>query len=209
MNYIYDIYLNINENLLDFFDWNSNDKLIHIKKIPIFKVNSDCLCKMINYKIKVDDDFINYIHNLTSTWNNNITLSYCALFCDNNDIIAINFDKNGNSIGKSSLLIDEELEILEICNRFKERNINLKLIKRNNINFKTRKQIKEENFVKNELNTIDKERLEYIYFECFNRHEKNIKNIINKIKRLEPNTSTYKNLYNVLKLTSKPKNKIV
>ena len=38
MNYVYDIYLNLNNVLYDFFDWDKNDKLIHIKKIPIFKI---------------------------------------------------------------------------------------------------------------------------------------------------------------------------
>ena len=41
MNYIYDIYLNLNETLYDFFDWNKNDKLTHIKKIPVFKVSEE------------------------------------------------------------------------------------------------------------------------------------------------------------------------
>ena len=44
MNYIYDIYLNFNNQLYDFFDWNKSDKLIHIKSIPIIKI-SENFCK--------------------------------------------------------------------------------------------------------------------------------------------------------------------
>ena len=47
MNYIYDIYLNLNNILFDFFDWNKNDKIIHVRKIPIFKVNEELLKKII------------------------------------------------------------------------------------------------------------------------------------------------------------------
>ena len=43
MNYIYDIYLNFNKELYDFFDWNKSDKLTHIKMIPIFKVNEETI----------------------------------------------------------------------------------------------------------------------------------------------------------------------
>ena len=43
MNYIYDVYLNLNDTLYDFFDWNKNDKLMHIKKIPIIMVSNDVI----------------------------------------------------------------------------------------------------------------------------------------------------------------------
>lgn len=35
MNYIYDIYLNFNEVAYDFFEWNKNDKITHIKNTCI------------------------------------------------------------------------------------------------------------------------------------------------------------------------------
>ena len=35
MNYIYDILINFNENLYDFYDWNLNDQIDHIRKIPV------------------------------------------------------------------------------------------------------------------------------------------------------------------------------
>ena len=41
MNYIYDVISNFQLNYYDFFDWNKNDKLIHIKMIPIFKVTEE------------------------------------------------------------------------------------------------------------------------------------------------------------------------
>ena len=39
MNYIYDIYLNLNKNLYDFYEWNKSDNIIHIKKIIDFLTN--------------------------------------------------------------------------------------------------------------------------------------------------------------------------
>ena len=41
MNYIYDILANFNNIYYDFFDWNESDNIIHIKKVPIVRVDSD------------------------------------------------------------------------------------------------------------------------------------------------------------------------
>ena len=41
MTYIYDVTLNFNEILYDFFEWNNSDTLTHIRKIPMFKVNNE------------------------------------------------------------------------------------------------------------------------------------------------------------------------
>ena len=58
MNYIYDVYLNLNEILYDFFDWNKNDKIIHIKKIPVFKIEEEILIKLITNTVKVNNEFL-------------------------------------------------------------------------------------------------------------------------------------------------------
>ena len=100
MNYIYDIYLNLNEKNFDFFDWNKNDKLIHIKKIPVFKINEADLKELINNQIKINEDFLLKIYNKTEIWNSIEKIKYCALFSIYTTIIAIEFDKQGKSIKK-------------------------------------------------------------------------------------------------------------
>ncbi|MBR6690870.1 MAG: DUF3603 family protein [Bacilli bacterium] len=205
MNYIYDIYLNLNETLYDFFDWNKNDKLTHIKKIPIFKVDEETLKNLIYNKILINEDFLLQIYNKTEIWNMNGKINYCALFSDNNTIIAIEFDKKGNSIKKSFLFIDEELEVLEIVYKLKERCIDFNILNKEKNIFKTRKQIKEEKFINNELRNMDDNKLNYIYFECFGKQEKNKKIILDRINKISKNSKTYKNLYDILKLTSTTK----
>lgn len=205
MNYIYDIYLNLNEILYDFFDWNKNDKLIHIRKIPVFKVNNETLKILINNTIQINEDFLLKIYNKTDIWNMNGKIPYCALFSDNNDIIAIEFNKSGKNIKKSFLLIDEELEILEITNKLSEKEIEFKILKKEKNIFKTRKQIKDDKFINQELKNIEDSKLKYIYFECFGIHEKNKKIILEKLNNISNNSKIYKNLYDILKLTSTTK----
>jgi len=203
MNYIYDIYLNLNSTLYDFFDWNKNDKLMHIKKIPIFKINEENLIQIVNNSIKVDENFLNSVHNKTELWNDFNKLTFCALFCDYNNIIAIEFNNQGISYKKSFLTIDEELDILESTDTLKETNLKYNILKKDNIPLKTRKQLRDEVFINKELKNIDKNKLDYIHFECFGKHERNKKTMLNNIKKLSNNSTLYKKLYDILKLTSK------
>lgn len=209
MNYIYDIYLNLNNTLFDFFDWNKNDKIVHIKKIPLFKLKENTFKLICNNSVKVDIDFLNNLCNKTELFKEKKYINYCSLFCDNNNIIAIEFDSNGNSIKKSHLFIDEELEILETISKRKIEEINFKIVKKEETLFKTRKQINEDNFINNELKNIETNKLNYLYFECFGKQEKNKKTILKNINNLSRNSKTYKNLYDILKLTSTKKNKML
>lgn len=206
MNYIYDIYLNLNDVLYDFFDWNKNDKINHIKKIPIFKINENSLKTFINNTIKINQPFLDNLQNKTEIWNITNKITFSALFSDDNNIIAIEFDENGNSIKKSFLQIDEELEILEVVSKFKEKKIDFKIIEKEHSLLKTRNQIKEECFIEKELKNIKSDKLKYIYFECFGKHEKNKSKILNNLKKISKSSKTYENLYNILKLTAETKN---
>lgn len=209
MNYIYDIYLNFNDVLYDFFDWDKNDLLMHIKKIPIFKINSEDLIQIIQNTIEVQKDFLNSIYKKTELWNTAERNDFYALFCDENNIIAVEFNECGKSIKKSYLQVDEELEILETIYKFKEIKIEFKILAKEKILLKTRKELKDEIFVEKELKNIENDKLKYIYFECFGRHEKNKNEILNSIHKISKNSKTYKNLYNILKLTSTTKNKML
>lgn len=205
MNYIYDIYLNLNQTLYDFFDWNKNDKIIHIKKIPVIKINEDTMKKLIYNKININESLLIQIYNKTEVWNINNKIAYCALFADNSNLIAIEFNSKGISVKKSNLLIDEELEVLEIIDNFNEKSIEFKIISKEKTTFKTRKQIKEEKFIHQELKNMEESKLNYIYFECFGKQEKNKKIILDSINKIAKNSKTYKNLYDILKLTSTTK----
>lgn len=202
MNYIYDIYLNLNKTLYDFYDWNKSDSLTHIKKIPIFLIDTDTF-KIITFNnIEIDSKFINKIHNLTETWNNN-SISNCALFSDCNNIIAIEFNNKGYSIKKSFLFIDEESEVLDDIENYNTTNLVFKIKGKTNYLIKTRNQNKVMNYINSELKSIDKKRLDYIYYECTGKNKgKNI----DKINQLKHNCNNYKNLYDILKLTSNESN---
>lgn len=201
-NYIYDVYLNLNKNLYDFFEWNTNDKIIHVKKIPIIKVCEDTIKKLIRNKITIDSSILDKLEGKTELWNSSTKINYCSLFTDSSNIIAIQFDKKGNSIKKSCLFIDEELEILELIKELEEKCIKFKIIKKEKDLLQTRVQIKEEHFITNELKNMDNNKLSYIFYECFGKKETNKEFMLDKLNSINKTSKTYKNLYDILKFTS-------
>ena len=43
MNYVYDVLVNFKYPFIDFYEWNNDDKILNIKKIPFIKVTSETL----------------------------------------------------------------------------------------------------------------------------------------------------------------------
>jgi hypothetical protein len=190
MNYIYDIFLNFNTELYDFFDWNSNDNMIHIKKIPIYRVSTKVLNDMRLRQIKIEKNRLEEIENKTELFSRlkNTSLKYAALFTDTEDVLALTFDRQGNSVQRSKLLIDEDIEVLECSSRYKLVNIRFTSKKALHINgLETRRQRNVDQTIFKELSKLYKsknyETLEYLYYELFNQKERNINIIYSKLKK--------------------------
>lgn len=209
MNYIYDILLNPKSNYYDFFEWNENDSIIHIKKIPAFKVSRKELYDIKNNIVKINETFLNTINNKTETFNKDKkNYKYTALFSDSKDILAVIFNKNGINKMKSSLTIDEQDEIINIIKFQNQINLKYNLIKKTNINiFKTRFEIENKNKLINEITKIynnkESEKINYIYLECFGKKERDINKAIDKIKKeiIKGNDNFYK-IFNIFKITN-------
>ena len=202
MKYIYDIILNYIDNYYDFFEWNNDDSVDYIKKIPVFKVSNDVINDLINNKVMIDKEFIDNIKDKCEIYMNNGIgiIEYTCLFCSNDKVIAIEFNYKGISMFKSDLLIDESLDIIECCKKIKIVKLNYKIIVEDKISLMTREEVKMIGFVKRELNNIeDIDKIKYLYYECFNRIENNIIKM-----NIELEKYMYKNpskLFNILMLS--------
>lgn len=211
MNYIYDILLNFNRQLYDFFEWDLNDNIIHIRKIPVYKINSKILLTFRDYRVKLNDDFLEKIKRKTEIFTNKDvdTLEYACLFTDGSSVIAMKFDHNGISCGKSSLLVDEDVDVLDISNRLSEVIISCEKVEEDKyIPLKTRKEQRMIRFINEELKKSQKqkaiEKLGYLYFDCFGETEESIERIICQIQKklLYGEFNTIQKLYDFFKLTS-------
>lgn len=211
MNYIYDILINFKHSLYDFFDWNINDNILHIRKIPVLKISTFDLSIIKSNIIKVDNEFLKNIMNKTEVFNeknvNNIL--YACLFCDENEAIGVKFNNKGYIQLKSRLLIDEELEVVEYGNNSSISNFEYKIIKTDHYDsYKTRKEQEIEKYITKEINSLLKnkqnDKLKYLYFELFNQQLFDEQLIIDKINNeLKYNwDNIYQKIYNFFKLTS-------
>lgn len=209
MNYIYDVLLNFNDDLYEFYDWNKNDVITHVRKMPIIKIESIDLEKIKNNYVKFDMEFLLSIKNKCEVFNNkNIKyLEYAFILTDSNDAIAINI--KDDNVKSSRLLVEEEMEVLDNSLRYDIVNIKYDIINKKKINnFKTRKELEIEKYLKKEINnlkTADIEKLKYIYYDCFDEIENDRDKIINKIN-LELNKNfniLSKKLYTFFKLVHK------
>lgn len=204
MTYIYDILLNFKDELYDFYDWNKIDNIIHVRKIPILKIDTKDLINIKNNNIVIDEKILEQIKNKAEifTPKNIKKMEYMFLLSDGKYVLGVL--KQGRKIKKSSLLIDEEMDILDEIDNLEKINIDYKIIDKEKIEeLKTRKQKETERFIKKELNKIKNEddKLKYLYYECFNEKEENIEKIIYKIMENISNLDINKKLYNFFKLT--------
>jgi len=117
---VYDIILNWTDQnkAYDFFEWDQNDDLEHIKKIPLYKVDYRLMHDLWYHTVKIDALFLESILRKTEVFFNKKIekIEYGCLFSDGYKVIAVEFASDGTSIYKSSLLLDEEEEIQEIEN---------------------------------------------------------------------------------------------
>jgi len=184
MNYTYDILLNFNDNLYEFYDWNLNDNIVHIRRIPIFKIESNKLEEIKSNVVKFEESFLEKVKNKTEYFLGRSVkiLKYAFLLTDGMNVIAISIN---NNIKYSSLQIDEELDVLEET-RINEYDLKCEILtKKQNINFKTRFQLTQEKILKDKLKKLRKEnnieKIKYIYYECFNEKLEDKNEILKKL----------------------------
>ena len=207
MNYIYDVVLNFQDELIEFYEWSSEDTIDHIKRIPIFRVTSQNLNDLVNKNIKINNDFIQKIKNKTKCYRKTNDLKYSALFTDLNRVVGIEFTSEGNNICRSSLLLDEEETIILECRFDLVEKLYYQVNSKVNINFLTRQENKKRNYILKELeivyetNNIDK--LNYLYKEFFNDISLSFESKYLKLHKLIKDNyeSKYNILYDIFKLS--------
>lgn len=207
MNYTYDILANFNEKFYDFYDWNSIDEIEHIKKLPILKVKKNFLQNIKYNDVIVEKCLLEKIYKKTELFKNNKckTPNHICALCDGTEAIIVKFEPNGKVSGRSSMLIDEENEIIDMSEIMTTNNYEIKQNKNNHLDkFKTRKEMEINNFILKELNNINEEKLKYLYFDCFDKKENNTEIILNEIKdEIKDNfENVYLKIYDFLKLAS-------
>jgi len=212
LNYIYDILLNFTDSkkCYDFFEWEDNDFIINVKKIPVFKVSRQDMFNIYNYKIKVGGDFLKKIEGLSNVYKKNkIMFKHLSIFTDGSFALGVSFNDNGITEYRSHLFLDEEEEVLIISENLKDEKIEYKKLEKfSKDNFITRREGEEREFLFKELKSLYKsnnvQKLRFLYVEYFNKREDDVDIIYNSLlDSLNDINDKHTNLYNLLKLTCK------
>lgn len=212
MNYVYDILLNFNEQDYDFYEWNMNDNIFHIRKIPMIKINDSSLKNIIQGNICVSSEFLKKISNRTEMFTSKSIkiFKYVCLFVGSKDVVAVEFATNGKKKRISRLLLDEKEDTLSIARDIKEIEVPMEVKeKKMIINFRTRKENQIYRYIIKEFQHKNYELLKYIYFECFNEQEDDYQKIIQRLtEALTRNWSNiYPKVYEILRMSSSKKSK--
>lgn len=207
MNYIYDIILNFNEEFYDFYEWKSNDNVINVRKIPVLKVDENTYISLKNNKVQVSMETIDSLKKNFSLYNEKIEGNIICLITNGMSAFGVMFNNNGYLIKRSSMLFDEEEEVIDESENIKEVKIDFIKNEKQKSNNISRIVKEKQKFIKDYISSLDDElTLKYIYYDYFEKEENknNIKEILLSEINSEWNSKLSK-LYDLTKLLNKVK----
>lgn len=215
MSYVYDLVLNFNNDYYDFYEWNSSDQIIHIKRINLILVDSTTYNEIFDNVTIFNKEFLLSIYNKCEYYTNKRidTFPYAFLLTDSYRVMGLVLDNMGKIIKYSSLLLDEEEEVLDLCYKLGVIKLDYQIIKkRNKSSFHTREEDNIIKYIKKKI-TFDYDKkniskLKYLYYEYFNEYSDDIDIIYQKISNELDKTIDQKHyeLYNLIKLSYSRKN---
>ena len=206
MNYIYDILLNFNEHLIEYFEWNDSDNIKYIKKIILFKTDEKTLKDIVENEVLLDTKFTT---NIPKYEINNIK-EECklCLLTDSKIVIGILIENNKVKY-ISRLLLDEEYDALLASDNLIITKIDYKIIKRKEKedNTLTRTELKIKKQLLVEIDSLYKnkkyDKLIYLYYEYTNSENKDIDYTYMYLRNsLKKFTDKHVHLFNILSISN-------
>lgn len=207
MVYIYDIVLNFNDELLEFFEWEDNDDIKYIKRLPLIKVEDSLIKDVLENDILFDDLLLDQIKGKTIYYDSK-NENYPVVVLSNQDIaIAVLINNNGYKY--SRLLLDEEYEVLNIVSKLSITKVDYSIIGKKSINNNlTREERKIKGILLKEIdylynsNKLDK--LNYYYYEYFNEINNTKEEVYKRLKEtLSVIDDKHLKLLEIVKLANK------
>ena len=209
MKNIYDILVNFKKIPYEFYEWNKEDDVKHVKKMPSIKVSDITLYDIFYNDAVVSKNFLDQIKDKTEIFFGRTVkkVKYACVIYNDDVALSILLNDNGEIIGKSKLLFDEEEDVLKDDVPLKEIDYNI-IKKSKKISGLTRRETKIVLLLSKYLDKIyenkKSDEIKYMYFECFNKveedNEKAYENLKNEVLKANLNViETLKTLIKVLK----------
>ena len=175
MDYVYDIVLNLQSEYYDFYEWKSTDKIINVKRLPIYKISNS--------------DYLNIKNNDTSIDKSSIPIpNKLFLVTSGIEVMGLLINNNGKVIKKSSLIFEESDDILEDKDSIKSISIKYDIIHKNKIKYQSRAIKEKSKYINTYLHNLDIEKdeyyLKYLYYDIYNIEPDNSKEAYNSLLEL-------------------------
>ncbi len=206
MNYYYDFIINLDSSYHYFYEMD-NDKMVSVvKKMPIIRIRSEIYENILMSSFKVDDSFLSLIANKCKFKNESDT-KYICIMSDTKNAFVVEFNKLGESINKSSLMLEDELNICELSFTNEFINLVYEVIESERLNEDTYQNMKIKKFIKLEIDTClnkkEYNKLKFLYLEWFDRICDNIEDIVKDMNnRLNENiTDKEYEIYKLIKIS--------
>lgn len=197
MNYVHNIYLNFNKECYEFFEWKDEDNILRVKKIPIIRVNTPTFNEIISNFVILDKKEYEKIINKTECFNKK-TIS-AIIITDSKNVFALKFNNNAINYMISTFSLNDEYNILKLSKKLNEEEFNYKKLDNKKIITNTRKEIEQKKYILERINKISYDKIQYIYYDCFNKYNNNYKYMIEKIINSINDIEICNKIYNILK----------
>lgn len=159
MDYVYDIVLNFQNKYYDFYEWQKNDKIINIKRLPIYKITNK--------------DYLNLKYNdVTIDVNSLSKPSKMFLVTSGLEVMGLIIDNKGNIIKRSSLIFEESDDILNDRDLIKQIDLKYHINHIHKTRLMSRINQTKKQYINNCFQNLDKQKdeyfLKYLYYDIYN-----------------------------------------
>lgn len=211
MYYYYDILLNFGSDseLYEFYEWEENDYLEYVKKIPVFRVNNKTIKDCLESRIEFKNDFVNLIEGKTILKKKDSDNLRMCLLSDSNHAIGIELDKTGKVVSRSKMLLEDEINLNDVLFTMKETTLEYNILEKWSVNKSLRQVDKIKKVVQCEIDTLYEtnniSKLKYLYYELFNKNSDSLDTLHDDIENYLHNVynDNLQEIYDLIKLSYK------
>ncbi len=191
MNYYYDILVNMEDGMYEFYEWEKSDEIAPIKKIPFMRVSHEVFLDFLTKKILISQNLYEALYEKTTLKNTKDKWT-CFLISDSKNCLFGEVNKKGEVTHKSKLLVEDENNVNELASTLKFEEITYEIIGEENVNRELRRTFNEKKRIKAELKELEitknVDKCFYLYYEWFYETNDDFAQCLQKMNELVDKT---------------------
>lgn len=175
MDYIYDIVLNFQDRYYDFYEWYPSDRIINVKKIPIYKIFTKDYLNIKKYFVTIDKNTLP-------------KQSKILLLTNGIEVMGILLDNDGKVLKISSLLFDEADDILKDKDSIQIISIKYTILRKRSPKLISRHNLEKKAYINKYLKNLDLLKdeylMKYLYYDIYGDEENDTNKVYHKLLSL-------------------------